>query len=166
MSVISYPPAAHILPDIPVRDLLSQKPNKVWNIQPDATVYRAIELMAEARVGALLVMQGENLLGILSERDYARKVIIVGRSSRSTPVEAIMTKDVIIVGPDTSLQDCMQLMTKHHIRHLPVVQQGQVLGVISIGDVVRETLTQQSHALDELRRYVTGEPRLDARTAT
>ena len=166
MSVISYPPAAHILPDIPVRDLLSQKPVKVWSVQPDATVYRAIELMAVARVGALLVMQGENLLGILSERDYARKVILVGRSSRSTPVEIIMTKDVIIVGPDTSLQDCMQLMTKHHIRHLPVVQQGQVLGVISIGDVVRETLIQQSHALDELHRYVTGEPRLDARTAT
>ena len=77
-----------------------------------------------------------------------------------------MTKDVIIVGHDTSLQDCMQLMTKHHIRHLPVVLQGQVLGVISIGDVVRETLIQQSHALDELHRYVTGEPRLDARTAT
>ena len=166
MSVISYPPAAHILPDIPVRDLLSQKPSKVWSVQPDATVYRAIELMAVARVGALLVMQGENLLGILSERDYARKVILVGRSSRSTPVEAIMTKDVIVVGPDTSVQDCMQLMTKHHIRHLPVVQQGQVLGVISIGDVVRETLIQQSHALDELHRYVTGEPRLDARTAT
>jgi CBS domain-containing protein len=166
MSVISYPPAAHILPDIPVRDLLSQKPSKVWSVPPDATVFHAIELMAEARVGALLVMQDDNLLGILSERDYARKVILVGRSSRSTPVETIMTKGVIVVGPDTSLQDCMQLMTKHHIRHLPVVQEQQVLGVISIGDVVRETLIQQSQALDELHRYVTGEPRLDARTGT
>lgn len=166
MSVVSYPPAAHILPNIPVRDLLLQKPNKIWSVQPDATVYYAIELMAEARVGALLVMQDKDLLGIVSERDYARKVILVGRSSRSTLVDAIMTKSVIIVSPDTSVQDCMQLMTKHRIRHLPVVQQGQVLGVISIGDVVRETLMQQSHALDELHRYVTGEPRLDARTAT
>ncbi len=163
-SVISYPPAAQILPDIPARDLLLQKSNQVWSIEPDATVYAAIELMAKARVGALLVLHADELLGILSERDYARKVILVGKSSRTTRVDAIMTKDVITVQPDTSLQDCMQLMTRHRFRHLPVVEERHVVGVLSIGDLVREALAQQSQALDELRRYVTGEPRLAVRT--
>lgn len=162
-SINSYPPAAQILPDVPTRDLLMQKPTQVWSIEPEATVYAAIELMAKARVGALLVLRAGKLLGIVSERDYARKVILVGKSSQSTLVEAIMTRDVIVVQPDSSLQECMQLMTKHRIRHLPVVEAEQVIGVVSIGDVVRETLAQQSHALDELRRYVTGEPRLGSR---
>jgi signal-transduction protein with cAMP-binding, CBS, and nucleotidyltransferase domain len=159
-SMASYPPAAQILPDIPVQDTLARKPNRLWSVEPDASVYSAIELMAEARVGALLVLHAGKLLGILSERDYARKVILVGRSSRVTRVRAIMTVNVITVAPDANLQNCMQLMTNHRIRHLPVVDEGQVVGMVSIGDVVREIIAQQSHALDELRRYVTGEPRL------
>ena len=158
-STSSYPPTARVLPNIPARDLLLQKPPKLWSVEPEATVYRAIELMAEARVGALLVIKAGELHGIISERDYARKVILVGRSSQTTSVEAIMTRDVITAEPDSSLQVCMQLMTLHRIRHLPVVDKGHVVGIVSIGDLVRETLAQQGHALDELQRYVTGEPR-------
>ena len=158
-STSSYPPTAEILPNLPTRDLLKQKPQRIWSTGPEATVYRAIELMAEGRVGALLVIKDDKLVGIVSERDYARKVILVGRSSHSTTVEAIMTQSVITVTPETSLQSCMQLMTLHRIRHLPVVEAGQAIGIVSIGDVVRETLNQQRHALDELQRYVSGEPR-------
>ena len=159
----SYPPTAQILPAIPARDLLLQKPSQLWTVEPETTVFRAIELMAEGRVGALLVVSEGKLCGIISERDYARKVILEGRSSHATRVEAIMTKDVITVEPETSLQTCMQLMTSHRIRHLPVIQAGQTVGIVSIGDVVRATLVHQSQALDELQRYVTGEPRLAVR---
>ncbi len=158
-----YPPTAQILPDILARDLLQQKSNQLWSVAPEATVYQAIELMAMAMVGALLVLRDAKLVGILSERDYARKVILAGRLSQDTRVGTIMTRDVITVMPDTSLQDCMRLMTSHRIRHLPVVERDQVVGMVSIGDVVRETLAQQSHAIDELQRYVTGEPRLALR---
>ena len=155
-----YPPPARILPLIPARDLLRQKSSELWSVAPDATVYEAVEVMAEARVGVLLVLVHESLVGIVSERDYARKVILKGRSSRDTLVEEIMTSEVITISLDTSLQDCMRLMTTHRVRHLPVLRSGRVVGVVSIGDVVRETLMQQSHALDELQRYVSGEPRL------
>jgi len=155
----SYPPTAESLPKIPARDLIDQKDSRLWCIEPAATVFKAIELMASARVGALLVVKDSKLVGVISERDYARKVILVGRSSQSTTVEAIMTQEVITVTPETSLQSCMQLMTAHRIRHLPVLDQGKLIGIVSIGDVVRETLNQQRHALDELQRYVSGEPR-------
>jgi signal-transduction protein with cAMP-binding, CBS, and nucleotidyltransferase domain len=164
-SMISYPPAAQILPDILVRDTLARKPNQLWSVEPDASVYSAIELMAQAGVGALVVLHDGSLLGILSERDYARKVILVGRSSRATRVGGIMTTNVIVVSPDANLQNCMKLMTQHKIRHLPVVDEGRVVGMVSIGDVVREIIVQQDHALDELRRYVTGEPRLAGASA-
>ncbi len=159
-AVSSYPPTAQMLPSIPARDLLLQKSKQLFSIVPEATVYQAIELMAEARVGALPVIKAGKLLGIISERDYARKVILVGRSSQETRVDAIMSREVITVEVDTSLQECMLLMTTHRIRHLPVVDEGHLVGIVSIGDVVRETLAQQSHALDELQRYVCGEPRL------
>ncbi len=159
-SVRSYPLTAEILPDIPARDLLLQKPSQLWTIEPDATVFQAVELMARASVGALPVIEAGRLCGIVSERDYARKVILVGRSSHATRVDAIMTEEVITIEPNTSIQVCMRLMTSHRIRHLPVLQSGQVVGIVSIGDVVRTTLVQQNLALDELQRYVTGEPRL------
>ncbi len=158
--VIAYPAAAHVLAKVPARDLLLRKPFQLWSVEPGATVFTAIELMARARVGAVLVMENDKLLGILSERDYARKVILVGRSSRQTRVEQIMSSPVITIEPDTSMQDCMRLMTQHRIRHLPVIEQEGVLGMVSIGDVVREMLAQQNHALEELHRYVSGEPRL------
>ena len=158
-STQAYPPTADILPSIPARDLLTQKPQQLFCIESDDTVYRAIELMAEARVGALLVLQQGSLVGIISERDYARKVILVGRSSQTTKVEQIMSTPVITVSPDESLQGCMQIMIARRIRHLPVVEMGELAGMLSIGDVVRETLSRQQHALDELERYVQGEPR-------
>jgi CBS domain-containing protein len=156
----SYPRASYVLPAIPARDVLSQKPTQLWTVAPDATVYTAIELMASAHVGALLVLDGHQLVGIVSERDYARKVILMGRSSSSTKVADIMTKEVIFVDPETSMQRCMQLMIEHRFRHLPVVASGQVVGIVSIGDLVREMLQQQSQAIEELHRYVSGEPRL------
>lgn len=160
--VIAYPPAAHAVANFPARDLLLKKPFQLWSVEPRATVFTAIDLMARARVGAVLVIEGDRLLGILSERDYARKVILIGRSSRETRVEEIMSHPVITIEPDTGVQECMRLMTQHRIRHLPVVEQGAVIGVVSIGDVVRELLVQQGHALEELHRYVSGEPRLAA----
>jgi len=162
---VTYPAAAHVIANVPARDLLLKKPFQVWSVEPRATVLTAIELMARAGVGAVLVVGNNKLVGILSERDYARKVILVGRSSRDTRVEEIMTHPVITVEPTTSMQECMSLMTKHCVRHLPVLEEGVVLGMVSIGDVVREMLTQQSHALDELHRYVTGEPRVSVSRA-
>jgi signal-transduction protein with cAMP-binding, CBS, and nucleotidyltransferase domain len=159
-STSSYPATADILPNIPARDLLISKPKKLWSVEAGATVYRAIELMAEGQVGALVVTKAGKLVGIVSERDYARKVILMGRASQSTSVEAIMTSEVVTVTPETSLQECMQLMTSRRIRHLPVLDGDQLIGMVSIGDVVRETLARQSHTIDELQRYVTGEPRL------
>lgn len=164
-SPVSYPAAASALPGIAVRDLLSQKPAQLWSVATNATVYTAIELMATVRVGALLVLDAGKLVGILSERDYARKVILMGRASQTTKVDAIMTQNVITVELDTTIQYCMQLMTQHRIRHLPVIESEKVVGVVSIGDVVREILKQQSHTIDELHRYVTGEPRLGSRSA-
>jgi CBS domain-containing protein len=161
-STHAYPPTAEIFPNIPARDLLAQKPQKLHCIDAEDTVYRAIELMAGAQVGALLVLRNGQLVGIISERDYARKVILVGRSSQTTKVEQIMSTPVVTVSPDESLQGCMQIMTARKFRHLPVVESGQPVGMLSIGDVVRETLAQQRHALNELQRYVNGEPRSTA----
>jgi CBS domain-containing protein len=153
-----------MLANVPARDLLVRKPFQLWSVDRHATVFTAIELMARVRVGAVLVMEKDVLIGIMSERDYARKVILSGRSSLDTRVEEIMSAPVITIDPSTSMQECMELMTRNRIRHLPVLEDSWVLGMISIGDVVREIMIQQSHALDELHRYVTGEPRLGGTT--
>ena len=142
-----------------VRQLLEAKsPDKGWpevhSIGPDAPVIDAIRLMAERRIGALLVMEGERLAGILSERDYARKVVLQGRSSKDTPVHAIMTAQVISVGLHDSTDHCMQLVTDGRIRHLPVLDGAQVVGVISIGDLVKAVIEEQRQELDHLQRYI------------
>jgi CBS domain-containing protein len=152
----SYPAPSRILPTKTALELLHEKGHEVWAVAPTASVYEAIELMAEKRVGALLVMQGPTLAGIVSERDYARRVVLQGRSSRETSVKQIMSADVVTVGPNDDLELCMKLMTDHHFRHLPVVDQGSVIGVVSIGDMVRVTIAQQRYLLDELERYVSG----------
>jgi len=156
----SYPAVARILPGIPVRDVLNAKPEQLWTIEPDATVYRAIELMAVAEVSSLLVLDGESLAGIMTERDYARKVILKGKSSRETRVDEIMTSKLVTVDQQTTLQECMALMTAHRVRHLPVLEAGRLVGLVSIGDVVRATLIQQRHILEEMQRYVSGESRV------
>ena len=137
-----------------VAQLLGQKPKGIFSVAPDAPVLEAIRAMAEHAVGALLVMQGEKLAGIISERDYARKVILMGRSSSDTPVSQIMTAQVITVEPSQSTQQCMQIMTDRRVRHLPVVQGERVLGMLSIGDLVRAVLAEQAQTIEQLENYI------------
>ena len=137
-----------------VAQLLGQKPKGIFSVAPDAPVLEAIRAMAEHSVGALLVMQGEKLAGIISERDYARKVILMGRSSSDTPVSQIMTAQVITVEPSQSTQQCMQIMTDRRVRHLPVVQGERVLGMLSIGDLVRAVLAEQAQTIEQLENYI------------
>ena len=139
-----------------VRQLLETKSPEVFSVAPDAPVIDAIRLMAERRIGALLVMEGARLAGILSERDYARKVVLQGRSSKDTPVRDIMTAEVITVRPEDSSDHCMQVVTDKRIRHLPVMQGGDVVGVLSIGDLVRAVIEEQKQELDQLQRYIAG----------
>ena len=137
-----------------VRQLLETKSPEIYSIGPDAPVIDAIRLMAERRIGALLVMEGTRLAGMVSERDYARKIVLQGRSSKDTAVREIMTADVVSVAPHDNSDHCMQLVTESRIRHLPVVEDGQVVGVISIGDLVKATIEAQRQELDHLQRYI------------
>ncbi len=137
-----------------VAQLLGRKPKGIFSVAPDAPVLEAIRAMAEHGVGALLVMQDERLAGIVSERDYARKVILMGRSSSDTPVSQIMTAQVITVEPSTTTQHCMQIMTDRRVRHLPVVEGGRVLGMLSIGDLVRAVLAEQAQTIEQLENYI------------
>jgi CBS domain-containing protein len=139
-----------------VRHLLEAKAPEVFAIGPDAPVIDAIRLMAEKRIGAVVVMQEGRLVGILSERDYARKIVLQGRSSKDTPVRDIMTADVIRVGLNDTTDRCMQLVTDKRIRHLPVVDGDNVLGVVSIGDLVRALIQDQQLELEQLQRYIAG----------
>lgn len=137
-----------------VRQLLDAKAAEVFAIGPDAPVIDAIRLMAEKRIGAVLVMQGSRLAGILSERDYARKIVLQGRSSADTPVRDIMTAQVISVGLGDSAERCMQIVTEQRIRHLPVLDGDEVVGVVSIGDLVKAVIEDQQVELDQLQRYI------------
>lgn len=139
-----------------VARLLEAKGPGVWSIRPDATVYEALEMLAEKGIGALLVIEGDELVGILSERDYARRVILRGKESRSTAVREIMTEHVHTVGKDTTTGECMEMMTNQRIRHLPVVEGGSVVGLVSIGDVVRSVIEEQRFLIQQLESYITG----------
>ena len=135
-------------------DMLATKGHLVHAIAPGACVFDAVEKMNDAGVGALLVMEGDQLVGIVSERDYARKVILLGRSSKDTPVREIMTAEVRTVTPSTTLAECMQIVNDLAIRHLPVVDDGRVVGVLSIGDLVREVLAQQAETIQSLNAFI------------
>lgn len=138
-----------------VRHLLEAKTPEIYAIGPDDAVYEAIRLMAEKCIGALIVMQGGRLAGIISERDYARKIVLGGRSSKDTPVRDIMTSDVVTVSLDDSAASCMEIVTRQRIRHLPVVDaRGNVLGVVSIGDLLKAVIEDQQYELDNLQRYI------------
>ena len=139
-----------------VRQLLGTKSPEIHAVAPDSAVIDAIRLMAEKGIGAVLVMDGVRLAGILSERDYARKIVLRDRSSRDTPVAAIMTAEVVTVTPADTVEDCLQLVTDRRIRHLPVVEGGAVLGVISIGDLVKSVIEQQRRELGQLQQYIVG----------
>jgi CBS domain-containing protein len=129
------------------RDLIAFKGGEVWSVSPDDTVFDALTLLADKDIGAVLVMEGDCLIGILSERDYARKVILRGKSSKTTPVREIMSTRVITVKPEESCRGCMEIMSNHHVRHLPVVENGYVIGVISVSDVMREIIYQQGQTI-------------------
>jgi CBS domain-containing protein len=139
-----------------VRELLNLKGRDVWSIQPDKTVSEALKLLAEKNIGALLVLDEGKLVGIFSERDYTRKVFLLGRSSKETAVEEVMTSDVCFVTPDTNIEECMALFTEKRIRHLPVMEADQLIGVISIGDVVNKIICDQKFTIGELKNYISG----------
>ncbi|MGI8955626.1 MAG: CBS domain-containing protein [Chthoniobacterales bacterium] len=139
-----------------IEKILRQKTGPIWSVSPDATVYDAIALMAEKNVGALLVMENEKLVGIVSERDYSRKVMLRGKTSRNSIVREIMTTELTTAHPRETVEDCLRFMTEKRIRHLPVVADGSLRGVISIGDLVKEVISAQSATLDQLRDYISG----------
>ncbi|AEV17113.1 MAG: CBS domain-containing protein [Thermus sp.] len=138
-----------------VRQVLLRKGGEVYAISPEATVLEALKALAQHDIGALLVMEGERLLGIFSERDYARKLVLLGRFSKDTRVAEVMTPDPLTLPPEADLAQAMRLMTEHRVRHLPVVEGGRVVGVISIGDVVKAIIGEQEVLIGELSRYVT-----------
>jgi len=140
-----------------VKRILENKGHDIWSIEPSASVYDAIHLLAEKQIGALLVMKKEQLVGIFSERDYARQIILKDRSSEDTKVEEIMTKKVLQVQPNDEIGDCMALMTEKRIRHLPVVEDKKVVGMISIGDLVRAVIAEQQSTISNLEKYISGQ---------
>ena len=139
-----------------VDELLREKGADFWSVVPEATVFKALELMSEKNIGAVLVMEGDHLAGIFSERDYARKVALAGRSSKDIPVQQIMTSKVVCVRPEQSIEECMALMSGKHIRHLPVIEGDRVVGVISVGDVVKALVSEQEFIISQLEHYITG----------
>lgn len=139
-----------------VKDILEVKGRDVWSIGPDVSVYDAMKLMADKGIGALLVMEGIKVVGVISERDYARKVILQGRSSRTTLVKEIMTAHVLYARPEQNIDECMAVMTERRVRHLPVMEGDQLVGVISIGDLVKSIITEQKFIIEQLERYIRG----------
>lgn len=139
-----------------VKTILRKKGSVVYHIHPESTVYEAIELMSEKGIGALLVIQDDKLCGIISERDYRDKVILKGRTSKTTMVQEIMSPDVYWVSPDETIQECMAVMTDRKFRHLPVLEEEKVVGVISIGDLVKEIISTQKVEIDHLKNYIEG----------
>jgi CBS domain-containing protein len=138
-----------------VRDILKVKGHNVWSVEAGSTVFAALGLMAEKEVGALVVMDGGRLAGIISERDYARKVVLLGRTSPNTLVKEIMTSHVAYTHLDQSIEECMAIMTDKRIRHLPVIEDGKLVGIISIGDLVKSIIADQQFIIEQLERYIT-----------
>jgi len=141
---------------ITVSQILREKGDSAWSVSPDTKVYDALKLMADKNIGALLVSDGERLVGIFSERDYARKVILKGKSSKTIPVKEIMTEEVLYIRPNHSIEECMAVMTSKRIRHLPVLEANKILGVISIGDVVKAIISEQEFTIKQLENYISG----------
>jgi len=139
-----------------VTQLLRGKGHEVLSVSPEASVFEALKVMAEKNVGALLVVEGERLVGVFSERDYARKVILKGKASKEIPVREIMTSHILYVRPEQTIEDCMALMTDKRVRHLPVLEEERLVGVISIGDVVKAIIAEQDFMIEQLQNYITG----------
>lgn len=139
-----------------VKDILDSKGYDIWAVKPDDTVFDAVKLMAERGVGSLLVLDGEKLVGIVTERDYARKIILDDKSSKDTTVSEVMTKKVLCATPERTIEECMALMTDKRARHLPVVDHKRVIGVVSIGDLVKAMINEQQVLIDQLQHYISG----------
>jgi CBS domain-containing protein len=141
-----------------VAQILKGKPHKtVHAIGPNDTVFDAVKKMAEHGIGALLVMEGEQIVGIVTERDYARKIVLAGRSSKETPVALIMTTQVLCVGPLQTTEECMAIMTENRVRHLPVMDNGKLIGLVSIGDLVKDIISEQQFIIEQLEHYIAGD---------
>ena len=139
-----------------VSRILERKGSSVWSIAPEAMVYDAIKLMAQKNVGALMVLENNALIGIISERDYTRKVILQGKSSKETPVGEIMTKELVTAEPNDNIAECMRVMTERRVRHLPVLEGSKIIGIVSIGDLLKWVISAQDAAIDHLEKYITG----------
>jgi len=139
-------------------EILNIKGNQVWTVPPDTTVYDALVVMAEKNIGALCVTEGGRLVGILSERDYTRKIVLKGKSSRSTPVREIVSAKVIVASPESTIEECLHLMTDNRVRHLPVLEDGKLAGLISIGDLVNHIISTQRSTIEQLQTYISGVP--------
>lgn len=139
-----------------VKQLLESKDNNVWSISPETTVFEGLQVMAEKNIGALLVTRDEKLIGIFSERDYARKVILKGKASKDTTIGELMTREVVYTTPEDSLDECMALMTAKHIRHLPIINKGKLIGLLTLGDLVKQIMSNQEFKIQELEKYISG----------
>ena len=139
-----------------IAQLLNAKGDQIWSVEPKATIFEALEIMSEKEIGALLVMEDGKLTGIFSERDYARKVILKGKSSKETLVEELMTKKVFYIDSQNTINDCMAMMTAKRIRHVPVIEDNQVMGIVTIGDVVNQIISEQEVTINHLENYITG----------
>lgn len=139
-----------------VDSILQLKNTKIWSIEPEATVFEAIQMMADKNIGALPVMKSGKLVGLISERDYTRKVALKGKSSKQTPVQEILSAPIISAGPGSSVEECMRLMTEHRVRHLPVLRDDELVGIVSIGDLVNWTISAQHVALSQMEDYISG----------
>lgn len=141
-----------------VAEILRTKTDQtVYAVSPDASVYEAVKLMAERNIGSLLVREGEKIVGIITERDYARKIILIGRASKETPVREVMTTSVMYVRPSQTNEECMALMTDNRMRHLPVLDDGKLVGLVSIGDLVKDIISEQKFIIEQLEHYITGQ---------
>ena len=138
-----------------IREILDNKSHQIWSVSPDTKIFEALQLMAEKNIGALVVLNGDKLVGIISERDYARKVALKGKTSKETPIRDIMTPKVLYVTPEKTAEDCMALMIEKRIRHLPVYKQDKLIGVVSIGDVVKAVIEEKKIAIEHLENYIT-----------
>lgn len=139
-----------------IRKVLDEKGYQIYSVTPDTMVFDSIKLMSEAGIGSLLVLDKDKLVGIFSERDYTRKVVLKNRSSRETPVKDIMTDRVLVMSPDQTIDDCMVMMSRHHIRHLPVVENSRPIGVLSVMDVMRNLLAEKDFIINQLENYISG----------
>ena len=141
---------------ITIEQLLNNKDNQIWSVEPKISIFEALKIMSDKEIGALLVIEDEKLVGIFSERDYARKVILKGKSSINTQVGELMTKKVLYIDPEKNINDCMAIMTDKHIRHLPVINNHKVIGIVTIGDVVNQIISEQEFTIHHLENYIMG----------